>query len=262
MRLVAVGDNCMDVYTNGDIFPGGNSVNVAVYTARLGGSASYVGFVGTDKNGKAMIEAVKNKNVDVSCLEISEGKTAVTQVELVNGERIFGDYDEGVLENFKLTEKQKNFIYTHDLVVSGLWGNVHDEFKDFHQHGLITAFDAATSPHHERTKAVLPYLNYFFYSIEEGNDSPELREEMRAFHAKGLKVIVVTMGEHGSIAFDGTTFTKFGIFPVEVVDTIGAGDSYIAGFLKGILEGKELKECMEIGARTASETISYFGSWK
>ena len=48
-RLAAVGDNCMDVYDRtGEAYPGGNPVNVAVYTLRLGGAASYTGVVGTD----------------------------------------------------------------------------------------------------------------------------------------------------------------------------------------------------------------------
>ena len=44
IRLAAVGDNCIDLYDQtGDAYPGGNPVNVAVYTVRLGGSASYTG---------------------------------------------------------------------------------------------------------------------------------------------------------------------------------------------------------------------------
>lgn len=47
IRLAAVGDNCIDLYDQtGDAYPGGNPVNVAVYTVRLGGSASYTGVVG------------------------------------------------------------------------------------------------------------------------------------------------------------------------------------------------------------------------
>ena len=47
IRLAAVGDNCIDLYDQtGDAYPGGNPVNVAVYTVRLGGSASYTGEIG------------------------------------------------------------------------------------------------------------------------------------------------------------------------------------------------------------------------
>lgn len=47
----------------------------------------------------------------------------------------------------------------------------------------------------------------------------------------------------------------------EVIDNMGAGDSYIAGFLIGILEGKSISECMQKGALSSSETIGYYGAW-
>ncbi len=262
MKLVAVGDNCIDAYSNGENYPGGNPVNVAVYTTRLGGAASYVGVVGSDQNGKIMIDALKTKNVDISQVEVVEGKTAVTQVELKNGERIFGDYFEGVLENFKLSQSQREFIYSHDLVVSALWGNVHNEFKQFKENGVITAFDAATRPYDEAPTIALPYLDYFFYSSEKNKDDEDLRKEMKKFHSYGLKIVIVTFGEKGSMAYDGNDFIEYGIIPVDVVDTMGAGDSYIAGFLNGVLNNKPILECMEEGARAASETISYNGAWE
>ena len=74
IKLVAVGDNCMDVYDRtGEAYPGGNPVNVAVYTLRLGGKASYTGVVGTDQYGSLMRAAVASKGVDVSHLKTAPG---------------------------------------------------------------------------------------------------------------------------------------------------------------------------------------------
>ena len=44
-------------------------------------------------------------------------------------------------------------------------------------------------------------------------------------------------------------------------DTMGAGDSYIAGFLKSILENKPIRSCMEAGAQNAGITLGYQGAW-
>ena len=102
MKLAAVGSNCVDFYNNvegGKAYPGGGPVNMAVYTVRLGGEASYIGPVGNDDFGALMRRAVAEKGVDVSHLSVREGKTAVTQVSLIDGERVFGDYDEGVLSS-------------------------------------------------------------------------------------------------------------------------------------------------------------------
>lgn len=260
-KLVAVGDNCMDVYSDGTYFPGGNPVNVAVYTKRLGNSASYVGVVGDDDYGKLMIDRIGSKNVDISNVEVKKGKTAVTQVQLINGDRVFGDYDEGVLEDFKLSDKQLDFIYTHDIVISGLWGNVHNNFKQFRENGLITAFDSADRPEDNAPQIALPYVDYFFFSTDITDDKKELIHKIEELKNKGPKIVVAMLGEMGSLAYDGNAFYEFGIVPVNVVDTMGAGDSYIAGFLKGIMENKSIYDCMALGAKTASDTISYAGAW-
>ena len=47
----------------------------------------------------------------------------------------------------------------------------------------------------------------------------------------------------------------------DVVDTMGAGDSYIAGFLNAIIRGESIIESMHAGAENATETIRYFGAW-
>ena len=55
---------------------------------------------------------------------------------------------------------------------------------------------------------------------------------------------------------------KFGIVPGEdLVDSMGAGDSHIAGFLYGIVEGLPIDEAMQKGAANATETLKYFGAW-
>ena len=80
-------------------------------------------------------------------------------------------------------------------------------------------------------------------------------------NAEGAKTVIVTRGTKGSIAYDGTSYTEFGIIPCDVVDTMGAGDSFIAGFLYGILQGKSLQESMEQGAKNSSVTLGYSGAW-
>ena len=104
-KLAAVGDNCIDFYDQtGDAYPGGNPVNVAVYTVRLGGTASYTGVVGEDDYGALMRRAIAGKGVDVSHLRTEPGTTALSHVSIVDGDRVFGDYEEGVMASFRLTD--------------------------------------------------------------------------------------------------------------------------------------------------------------
>lgn len=261
MKIATVGDNCIDVYESlGEAFPGGNPVNVAVYLVRLGEEASYTGVVGNDKYGDIMIDSLNSKGVDTSHIKKVNGNTAITKVELVNGDRVFGDYYEGVLSNFKLTEDDIDFLSNHDLVVSGLWGKVENELYKIKANRVPIAFDFATKFNDPVVNIAIPNVDYAFFAYDQ-EESESLRLFMKEMHSKGPKLVVVTLGERGSICYDGKDFYRYGIEECNVVDTMGAGDSYIAGFLRGIIMGKEIEECMKLGAENSSVTLQYKGAW-
>ncbi len=261
IRIVGVGDNCIDYYeqTN-EAYPGGNPVNVAVYFKRLGGESSYVGAVGTDEYGNLLIQSLKEKKVDTSHVHVVEGDTAVTHVNMVDGERVLGDYDEGVMESFVLNQDDFLYIATHDLVVSALWGRVEKEFSHFKKMGLRTAFDFATQLEGEVVDAAIQSTDYAFFSVEDLSED-QIREFMKKMFLYGPELVIVTMGENGSMVYDGNKFYRFRIIACDVVDTLGAGDSYIAGFLYGILNGQSIEESMELGARNSAKTLGYWGAW-
>ena len=196
MKLAAVGSNCVDFYSNienGKAYPGGGPVNMAVYTVRLGGEASYTGPVGDDVYGKIMQEAIAAKGVDTSHLHVKPGKTAVSQVELLEGERVFGDYEEGVLEDYTLSEEDMDFIQTHDMVVCDLWGKVEGQFRALKARGIPTAFDCATRPEDEASRIAMPYTDYLFFSSDDG-DTPALRDQMKGYHSRGPKLVIALLG--------------------------------------------------------------------
>ncbi len=266
IKIAAVGDNCIDAYDKtGEVYPGGNPVNVAVYTVRLGGQASYVGVVGDDEYGIIMKEAIAKKGVDISHVKTLPGATAVTHVEIIDGERILGEYDEGVMAEFLLSRDDIDFLAAHDLVVSGLWGMIEKDLPAIKAAGTKVAFDFATKYEGEIVDTAIPYVDYAFFAWDE-TAKEEAEEElfsfMRRMKERGAGMVIVTRGEQGSVVYDGKDFITFGIIPCDVVDTMGAGDSYIAGFLLGILEGKSIKECMEKGAANSSVTIGYKGAWE
>ena len=154
-----------------------------------------------------------------------------------------------------------DFIRKFDVVICDVWGKVEGQFKELKERGITTAFDCATYLESNASEKAIPYTDYLFYSTDE-NDNLQLREQMKKIHEKGPKYVICMMGTAGSMCYDGKDFHRFGIIPCEeVVDSMGAGDSYIAGFLKGMTEGKSVEAAMEIGATNATETLKYFGAW-
>lgn len=73
--------------------------------------------------------------------------------------------------------------------------------------------------------------------------------------------MITTLGKDGSVCYDGCSWYRFGIIDCKVVDTMGAGDSFIAGFLYGMLQGMEIQKAMEFGARNSAVTLEYQGAW-
>lgn len=260
IRVAAVGDNCIDSYKSfNKNYPGGSPVNFTVYIKKLGVEASYIGVVGDDDNGKIIVNSVKNKGIDTSRLHIKHGKTAVTQIELINNNRVFTDYDEGVFEHFTLDEEDISFIKTHQLVHSDISGRTEGYYHIFKEAGMITSFDFSTSQKEEIINPMLPYVDYGFFSYDRQDSFIE--DYIIKAQRLGPKVVVATLGENGSIAFDGRRLYKQDIYEVEIVDTLGAGDSFIAGFMYGVLNDKSIEVCMDLGAKTAANTITYFGAW-
>ena len=100
MRVLSVGDNCIDDYAElGKKFPGGNALNFAIYASRYSDiDVDYVGIVGTDDNGRYMLEQIKEQTMETSNIIVKDGITAVTKILIRDGDRVFDDYIEGVQE--------------------------------------------------------------------------------------------------------------------------------------------------------------------
>ena len=241
-RIACIGDNCVDFYDEtGERYPGGNPVNVSVYFRRLGTPSSYIGAVGNDE-------------------KVLEGITAITHVQRISGERVFGDSDPGVSALLELTEEDLDFIGTHDLAVTGLWGYTEPFLPILKKRGIPIAYDASNYPDLPQGKEGIRHADYVFFSDDEA-DEEQLRQKMRSIAAAGPSVVVAMRGSRGSLALEGERYEASGIVNCEVVDTMGAGDSYIAGFLNAHLDGADLTECMRKGAENAAITIGYKGAW-
>ena len=78
---------------------------------------------------------------------------------------------------------------------------------------------------------------------------------------KHPQIVVATRGGKGSLAYDGESFYPGQIVPCSVVDTMGAGDSFIAGFLMAWLKKESIPACMRAGAENAAVTLGYPGAW-
>lgn len=260
-KVAAIGDNCIDLYDNtGRFHVTGNALDFAVNIKRLGLPTSLISTTGNDFFGDETIRVLKAEGLDISHLNQVEGKTAVSHMELVGKERTYGDYEEGVLENIQFSKEDIKFAGEHDIVHSAFWGNATDHLEEIQSLGATISFDYATEYKDKLVADTIKFVDYGFFSFDERTKDAEdfLKEQVNL----GAKVAIGTLGSLGSIVWDGKKWHEFGIFESqELVNTVGAGDSYIAGFMYGILNNMSINDAQQTGAKVASGVVSTFEPW-
>jgi fructoselysine 6-kinase len=259
--IVCIGDSCVDHYEAlGQKFPGGNPVNFAVYLRRLGVASSFVGAVGSDADGAMVLHALEEKGVDVSHVQILEGATPTTTVVMEHGNRVFTSYETGIMESYQLRPKDLEFIGKHAMAVSDLWGKCEDRLGEIRALGIPVAFDCADLPDDPAAQRAIPNTDIAFFSNDEAS-CETVMEKMKEIFAKGPSIVVAMRGPKGSMAYDGERFYSEPAFDCPVVDTLGAGDSFIAGFLDATLRKLSIQERMYAGSACSAVTIGYVGAW-
>jgi fructoselysine 6-kinase len=264
LRLLSIGDNCIDNYFElGRRFPGGNALNVAVYANRvLGVVSDYIGVMGTDEAGDFMIDQMRSESLSADGVIRLPGGSAVTTILIRNGDRVFANYDEGVQKDATFPVRLLPRVRSYNLVHYSVWGFGREHIPSIKRGGHpILSCDFSNQLEHKALEA-MPWLDFSFFSgkelITKGID-PE--EKLRELKMRTPGLAIMTLGEHGSLVYDGEKMYKGNAKPVEVVDTLGAGDSYIAAFLTSALMGANITEAIEEGHRTAAETCKRLGGW-
>ena len=130
ISVIGVGDNTVDRYLHlGKMFPGGNAVNVAVHARRMGCQSAYLGWMADDPHGRLVDQALIDEDVDISHSQIIEGEGAFCEITLKDGDRVFGDYSEGVCGKIALNMDDLDFISGFDLVHTSVYSHLDDRLK-------------------------------------------------------------------------------------------------------------------------------------
>ena len=114
--------------------------------------------------------------------------------------------------------------------------------------------------------AVLPMIDYIFPNDTEaafltGIDG-SYEEMAEALLEQGIRHVVIKAGEQGIYAAASESGERFMLpaLKVPVVDTTGAGDNFVAGFMEGLLRGADFRECCEAGLEAAALSIQHLGA--
>lgn len=256
--LVAVGDNCLDVYLSKDVMTvGGNALNVAAHWRKAGWSARYFGAVGEDVEGAVILEEIEKAGLAPGDVERRPGQTAVTLLREKAGDRKFLLEDLGIGKDYMPAPRHYQAIAAADWVHLGTNSNP-DLVRRLVADRVRFSVDISTA-HGSLPLQGVPMV------FASGPDDPDesvgpLAEQL---HGAGALQVVVTCGSRGAYfrEVDGT-LRHAKATPVAVVDTCGAGDRFIATFLAAYEMGKKTAaEALREATAAASETCLHIGGF-
>ena len=238
---------------------GSSSAIFASNLSALGANVAFLGKIGRDQFGELVIESLQQKRVNTEYI--------IQDENLNTGTTIVMNYDEnramltypGAMDHLTINDintsiltKAKHLHFSSYYLQPGIKKNVQDLFIMAKKTGLTTSFDMQWDPAEKWDldyKAVLPYVDLFFpnkQELIELTGQINMREAIRALDT--TNTIVVKRGSDGSSCWKNGQESVLSAFLNEnVVDAIGAGDSFNAGFVFKFIQGNSIQECQLFG---------------
>lgn len=253
-----------------EITIGGNACNVSVGLSRLGLQSCLAAEIGSDEFSKKIISTLKKEGVDQTYVRKNLRQTPYFNILLsYEGERTILEERNPNQDDLEIGRVNPRMFYLTSL--HGDWKNVYNAIF-FMNKNCAFAFNPGSRQLSENLNDVLKILSnidILFVNLSEArlitkDQSPDVKIIMKKLKTWGVGIAVVTDGINGSFAIDKTGE----IFQIGVVskdkplERTGAGDSYTAGFLYGILNGHPVKEAMRFGVLNADSVIKQIGAQK
>ena len=253
-------------------YGGGKGANQAIASAKLKNKVAMVGKVGDDENGRTLVGLMKKNGIDTRGVGLSkkptgtafinvdkEGNNNIVVYQGANADVDINHIDENIdlIKNSRLCILQleiplETVVYVLDICKANgvkVILNPAPARQDI-------KLDILKKPDilipNETELAILLRLDKI--------DTDKMEERILDLARSGLENLVVTLGEKGGIFLNNGEISRYNIVPVEMVDSTGAGDSFIAGLATGLVKGKNLEESINFARYVAALTVTNPGA--
>ena len=280
-RIVVVGSLNMDLIMHTPRLPalgetllggpfgdahGGKGANQSVACARLGAEVVHIGRVGEDVYGNRLKEALGSEGVDVRGLYgTPQEPTGVAVITIVEG-------DNGIIvapgANSRLLpedlENSRNLMQGASMLLAQLEVPVSAVMKAFHmarEMGISTILNPA--PWTKLPEEIYSLVDVFVpnrIELAQASGTEDVASGAGSILEKGVPSVVVTLGEEGAAYFTRENAGKVPSFPVSVVDTTGAGDTFTAALGVALSEGKPLEEAVRFACSAGALACETLGA--
>ncbi|MFQ6097607.1 MAG: carbohydrate kinase family protein [Armatimonadota bacterium] len=238
-----------------ELHSGGCAANTAIGLARLGASVAVLGKVGNDGFGDFVVDSLTRERCDCSgIVRDPDANTSATCVLVhSDGERSFV-HNIGANATIKPEDVNMDIIRAakilhyagHNLMPGFDGAPAASVLKAAKDAGVTTCLDTAwdaTGQWMSLIEPCLPHVDLCLPSVEEarmitGKETPRSVAQVLLDH--GVKTVGLKMGTQGCYVCTADEDFTLPIYPVVPIDATGAGDAFVAGFLRALLEGWQL----------------------
>jgi fructokinase len=280
-KLVGIGEILWDMLPGGCQL-GGAPANFAYHAHALGMCGAVVSRVGADRLGREVFDKLDALGVDWGCLQTDEGHpTGTVTVTLAPGGAPDYDIHEGVAWDYlEWNEQLAGLAHEATAVCFGTLASrgyrtrqTVVKFLEACPKNCLKVFDINLRQSYFTVEMIRDYLRradvvklnheelptvFDLFGLTFGSDSEALRTLVQKY---GLKLVVLTCGGNGSMLCNGLKVSNHdGFEPETMMDTVGAGDSFTAAVICGILKGWDLDQINDAANRLASFVCSKSGA--
>lgn len=277
-KIMSLGEVLWDLFPDGEQF-GGAPANFACHAAILGGDVSMVSAVGDDPHGRSAIDILQSHGVDVRLIQVvPDSTTGTVGIELDGkGKPTFTIHEGSAWDRLTWSEELGSKITQVHAVYFGTLGQRSEASQITIRRALAAAatvprvldinlrspfFDAALIRESIELTSILKLSDDELRSvcnacgIGANGSSEELLK--RLLTEQNLDLVIMTRGADGAVLVTPDGILEQPGIPTTVVDTVGAGDSFTAAFLIGLLQGvsnsRNLQNACTIAARVCAHS--------
>ncbi len=239
---------------------GGSSGILAHNQAALGSRVGFQSRIGDDDLGKSLLQRLQQIGVDTSRVRCAPGaaKTGITVVLVRAAWRNMVTYPGTIAElswddlDFDYLADSRHFHISSFYLQQALRPRVPEIFRKMKEAGLTTSLDTNDDPDDKwggGLDEALQYVDVFLPNEREAQKATGASDlEMAVTKlAKLVPLVVVKLGPKGALAQRGAERYESSAIRVDTVDAVGAGDSFVGGFLNRYVQGADLQECLRAG---------------
>ncbi len=238
---------------------GSSSAIFAHNLARLGNSVGFSSSIGGDPLGEICLQRLGESGVDLSGVKRFAEKTTGLTVILPQGKERFILTYPGTMTEMSTADVDLNYVFAAKhlhlssyFLQKGMQPGLPELFRQAKQHGLSTSLDTNDDPENRWSNdihALMKYVDLLLLNEYEAHSLSGESDSARALSTLAEKVAMVVMkrGARGAVARRGKEEFTDAPLSVEIVDSVGAGDSFDAGFIHRYIRGAGIEDCLRFG---------------